>query len=262
VNPAEKFLLILASVAVIGCVIINVLFGPPGLSRAYLSDHKADHDRYLKITKSPAYKLYEERPLLNIPDNPDAANPVASIDVAYVEDYRQRAPFKAELSRIGTYGLLFDFFNAALLIVLVWRFGRKPILNLLDDKIEQLREKLTHTESEREEAEDRRHLAEAQLELLHHDQERIDDETKQQLKHDLEAMQEGNKKNFVLLERERKDRIQEEELAAKQALKRELVEQAITRITARYESNTAADANTDHQADLIEQFVHELEPKS
>ena len=258
-SPAKKFLLILATVAIVGCIAINVAFGPPALSRYYLDQYKVDHDRYLKIIKSDPYKLHGERPALN---QPDAPNAVTSQDIAFVERYLQSDAFKAETHRIGIYEFLFDFFNATLVLVLIIRLAKKPIANFLDEKIATLCEKMNLAQTDRQSAEARRHNAENQLELIPHEQERIDEETKQQLTRDLATMEEDSKKNILLLERERKDRIHEEELAAEQALKRELVEVAITRIVERYTQKTATGTSKDHQSRLVDQFVHDLESKS
>ena len=51
-------------------------------------------------------------------------------------------------------------------------------------------------------------------------------------------------------------------LAAEQAVKRELVEVAITRIVERYTQKTATGTNKDHQSKLVDRFVHDLESKS
>lgn len=258
-NPAKKFLLILATVAIVGCIAINVAFGPPGLSRPYLDQYKVDHDHYLKIIKSAPYKLHNERPELN---QPDAPNAITSQDLAFVEGYLQRDAFKAENHRIGIYDFLFDFFNAALVLALIVRFAKKPITKFLDEQIDALREKMNRAQTERQSAQTRRQDAQTQLELIPHEQERIDDETKAQLTRDFAVMEEDSKKNIALLERERKDRIHEEEVAAEKAVKRELVEHAITRIVNRYTEKTAAGTNADHQSNLIEQFVRDLESKS
>lgn len=258
-NPAKKFLLILATVAIVGCIAINVAFGPPTLSRPYLDQYKVDHDHYLKIIKSDPYKLHSERPTLHVPDDPNA---ITSQDLAFVETYLQGDDFKAENHRITIYDYLFDFFNAALVLVLIVRFAKKPIANFLDEQIASLREKMNRAKTERQTAETRRQDAETQIELIPHEQERIDDETKAQLTRDFAVMEEDSKKNIALLERERKDRINEEELAAEKAVKRELVDQAINRIVSRYTQKTAASTNADHQSNLIGQFVRDLESKS
>ena len=51
-SPAKRFLLTFAIVSLVVWIGGNILMGPPGLSRPYLDEHKAEHDHYLEIIKS------------------------------------------------------------------------------------------------------------------------------------------------------------------------------------------------------------------
>ena len=252
-SPAKRFLLTLGAVALVVWIGGNVLIGPPGLSRRYLADHEDAHNRYIEIIKGDAYKLYDERPALHGPASAGAP-PGFAQDIAFVEHYEANPLFQAEQRRVARYGLFFDFFNAALVVVIILRFARKPLLNLLDKKVAEVRDRIESAAQARQAAEERQRRAEHQLANLDDDRERIDEETARRLEHEMAELQQANERSLALLWQEMADRKHQEIVAAKQQVKRELVNETIKRLVERYR----AEQSPEREAELIDQFVRDL----
>ena len=255
-SPAKRFLLILGAVSLVVWIGANLLLGPPGLSRQYLGQYKKEHERYIEVTKSLPYKLYTERPHLHGPGSPGAPENLAQ-NIVFVEQYEANPAFQAEQRRIGVYGLFFDFFNAGLVIVILVRFVRKPVLNFLDEKVAEVRDRIESAAQAREAAEERRRRADHQLAHLDDDRERIAEETARRLEHEMAALKRANERSLALLWRELADRKHQEIVAAKQQVKRELVNETIQRLVERYR----AEQSPEREADLIDQFVRDLEAR-
>lgn len=253
-SPAKRFLLILFSVAIVGWLLGNVLFGPPGFTDEYRDQYKSDHERYLKITKSEAYHLYKERPHLHGPSSPDAPPQLAD-DIAFVREYTSRPAFQAEVARQGRYGLFFDFFNGALVVALAWYFGRKPLLRYLDSQIDLIRRKVDEAARLRAEAEALTREVEAEMARLPEEEQRIAQETEHRLEKEMADLAEANQYSMGLLEREMADRKEQQWLRARQEVQRELVLMSISTL-----KQQCADANSaSFQDALIEDFIENLE---
>lgn len=253
-SPAKRFMLILAAVSLVACIAINVALGPPGLAPKYLDKYKAEHDHYLDIVKSNEYKMYKERPLLHGPDRADASDDFGD-NIKFVEQYEGRPEFQAEQRRMRLYGLLFDFFNAALLVALVWRFARKPLLNFLDEKIAELREKMGSAAQARQSAEERRLNAERKLGQLPEEERGVTEETEKRLARELAELKEANEHSLAVLWQEMADRKVHEQRAAALLVKQEMVNLAVERVAEEYEARQSPEG----QEALIDQFADDLE---
>lgn len=262
-KPGVRFILVVATVALVGFIAINVLLGPPGLSKEYLADHKARHDHYLEVRKSEAFKRYEQRPGLNGPGGEGASAHLAE-NIAFAEAYRQMPEFVAEQKRIALYEQAFSFFNASLVVIIALYFGRKPLLRFLDAGIEELRRKLREAEDQRLAAEKRRQDAEARLAGLPEESRRIAAETQERLDRELAELAEANQRSLAVMEADLKDRRREVVKEAEFRVKQELVNAAINSIEERYRTALAqgGETVTAHQAELLDAFVGDLEARA
>jgi F0F1-type ATP synthase membrane subunit b/b' len=260
VSNTKRFLLIFFGAALVVWLGINFTLGPPGLSSAYLygedgeGGFKADHDHYLDIIKSGAYKLYEQRPHLNGPGQPGVSEDLAE-NIEFVEHYKAREAFQAEEHRRALYDILFDFFNAALVVVLAVYFGRKPLLKFLDEKIADLREKMEALAEARKDAEARRHGAEDKLARLSGEEQQIAAATEERLAKEMAELDEANQRGLEIMQRELEDRKRDEEKAAAMRVKEELVNQAIAKLIDDYKAKDSAE----QQARLVEEFSCDVE---
>ena len=114
-------------------LLLLAVLGPVGMSKTYLDKYEADHDRYIQTTKLDTYKRWRQRPELNPPDNNLAAR------IAFVDEYTARSEFIGEQLRRAIYEFLIDVYKVAMVIILVLRFGRKPLRKLLQGMIENVR---------------------------------------------------------------------------------------------------------------------------
>ena len=250
-SATKKFFLKLAVVSLAVWILANVFLGPPGLSRAYRDQYKAEHDHYLEIVKSDAYKRYSYRPELN-------AEAIPGEQIDFVERYEARPELIQEQRRIALYGLFFDFFNAALVLLIVVKFGKGPLLKFLDERIAELRQKIESAAQGRKDAEARRKAAQAQITQLPEERRAVEEQTQERLKRELAALEEANRHSLKVMEEELADRKREEEHAAAMMVKRELVNQTIDQLAARYRKERTAE----RESALVEQFACELEKRS
>lgn len=163
----KRFLIIFAVFYVITATSINVMLGPPGMSKAYLADYKADHNRYIESIKDKQFKIWKQRPHLTDFDAEENAGLQNRIN--FVTEYETRPAFKEELGRRNTYDILFDVFNTAMVLVLIIGLGRKPFSGLIDGMIETIRTKISETEEARKQADDRIDAAEHKIKGLTED---------------------------------------------------------------------------------------------
>lgn len=255
-TPAKRFLLILAVVAVVGWVIGNMLFGPPGLTADYLETHKDAHEHYIEIIKSEDYKLYVERPALHGPEQSD--NPDLARMIAFADEYEALEEYQEQQHRIEIYNLYFDFFNAALLLVLAVYFGRKPLLNLIDTQIKELRERMEELAKRRAEAESRRAAAQKERDRLPEIRQQMRDEAERALERDILQLTEANRERLEQMRHELEDRKAEEVLNAARKVKRELVDAAIRDIEESYRAGKAPE----HHVQLVDDFCQRLEQRA
>ncbi len=250
-NPTKRFFLILAAVSLAVWIAGNVLLGPVGLSAEYRESHKAEHERYIEIIKSSGFKLYEQRPELN-------AEALPAENVTFVEEYRANPAFIEEQHRIHLYDLFFDFFNAALVLIIAVRFGRKPIVNLLDTKIAELRERMESAAKAGQEAQERREHAEDLLNKFPEEEKRIQEQTDARIERELAQLAEANRNSLKLMAQELADRKEQEVRAAAMLVKRELADQAIDQLAQQYRETLSEERETV----LIDRFASDLEKQA
>lgn len=253
-NAATKrFLLAMVAIALAGWIGGNMVFGGPGLSKDYLAANKAEHDHYLEIIKSEEYKRYAERPhLMDLADHPGLAE-----NVAFAENYAAREDFAEEQHRRHIRGLYFDFFNASLVIILLWKLARPPLMRFLDDQVEQIRERLDQVRRAREAAESRLAAAQERVAHIHEEEMKVHQETESRVEREMAELAAANHYSFGLQERDLIERKRALELAAEQKVRRALVESAITEALARLDQERGAG----HEDLHLEQFIRGLEAK-
>ena len=142
-----------------------------------------------------------------------------------------------------------------MVIVLAVRFGRKPLVGLIDGMIGSVRGALDRAQDEQAAAARRSGEAGAKLGGLPQERTGLEAQTEQRI----EAMRRDAALNtgqrLATLNRETEDRIRNEETLAQRELKRELVDQAMDRLIERLRRHPPAE----EEADLIDQFVQQLE---
>jgi F0F1-type ATP synthase membrane subunit b/b' len=246
----KKFLIVFGVVSLVIWIAGNVALGPPGLSGDYLDQgqNKKDHDHYLSIIKSTPYKLYDQRPALNMAG-------ISEVDRNFVLEYESRPALIAQKVRITRYENFFDLFNMMLLIILAVHFGKKPLLNFLDTQIALTKEKFEAAMEEHETAKTRKQTAEEKLASLAGEKAEIERETQAHLERELAELEKANQHSLSVMERETNDRKKGEAHAAAQQVKRELVRQALENLESHYQ----AGATEAHQAALIDQFTGDVE---
>lgn len=256
-NATKRFLIILASVAIAGWILGNLLWGPPGYSSEYTERNKAAHEHYIEVSKSVAYKRYVQRPHLNGPDSAGAP-PTLARNIQFVEEYEKHPDFQAEQRRQEHYGLFFDLFNGGLVVVLAWRFLSGPIAKFLEGATGELKERMETAAALQASGAARLTQAQAQLASLTEEAKKIDAETEERIRRELVGLAETNASSVEIMMRELEDRKRQELLAVEQRLRRSLVRQAIRQVA----DECAARITSDRQTGLIEELVQELEQRA
>lgn len=253
-RTTKQFLILLVSVALLGWIGVNWLLGPPGLSEAYRSTHHTAHERYLEAIKNDEYKHYVQRPhLVDLEANPELAH-----RVALVAEYEATEAFQAEQHRIHLYSLFFEIFNATLVVVLILRFAKAPLLRFLDEQIEELRDKINQAARSRKSALGRRATVEDKLAHVHEEELKVSAQTERRLERELAELAEANHYSVGLHERELTERKKAAVHAAELALKQELVHKAIEALTAQAKTNNSQERHDT----LIRQFTSNVEAEA
>jgi F0F1-type ATP synthase membrane subunit b/b' len=245
----KRFLIGYAVIYMIVATGMNVVLGPPGMSKEYLSQYKSDYDRYIDIQKSDEYKLWVERPELHEP------NASLQADIDFAEKVEANTDFQDEEKRRYRYDLLFDFFNAGMLIYLIVHFSRKPIAGLLDGMIGQIETALNKAETALTQSNEELANAENKLGNLAKEEADLETQTQKRIKKAEEENRILNGQTLSVMNRETMDRMKYEEVLARQALKRELVEKVINESILQAKSG----AGLIEQEALLNQFIQQLE---
>lgn len=258
-SPAKRFLVGFLGFALLGWLTGIYLFGPPGLSSEYLAQYHHEHEHYVEITKSDIYKRYLERPALHGPAQLDEHNAALLQQyIPFVAEYEARPAFQAEQHRIHRLQLYFEFFNPLLVIVLVWRFARKPLAGFLDAQIAALRARLDEAAKAKADAVARMRDAQVRQSSLEAERERVREDTEARIARELAELEESNQASLRAMERELEERKQAELQQATLRLKRELVDTAIADIVRDLGQHPEA-ANDQH---FLDQFLAGLERRA
>lgn len=250
----KKFLKLYFSVAIGVWALLAFTLGPGDLSCNYRREYKEDHDRYLQVVKSVPYKHYVQRPALNEPGMADMPENFAA-QIAFVEEYESREEFQREKRRSSFYTAFFKYFNALLLVWLVWHLGKAPILRLLDGQIQELRDKIDAGKNAREAAAQRKQVATEKLGHVEEDDRRILTEAEERLTRETAELEEQQQRRIEIMNREMEDRKVEEEHAALMAVKAELVNNAVDDLLEHYGTSN----DTDLQSKMVDAFTDGLE---
>jgi F0F1-type ATP synthase membrane subunit b/b' len=251
---AKQFLLTLGAVAIVGWLVGNWLFGPPGHSKEYLDELGHEHEHYLEVTKRADYRMYLQRPHLHGPGTP-GASPHLAEEIAFVEAYESRPEFIAEEERLAWYGTYFDFFNASLVLIIAIHFGRRPLLNLIDGRIVDLKEQMAQARENAAAAAGRKKEALSLIERLPDEESRVSEEMRQRQLIELADLESANRNSLELMKTELEERRAAVYLAAQERVKREMVDATISRIVKWHEAGTTPE----YQEYLLKQFISDLE---
>lgn len=253
---AKRFLIFYVLGYLIVATTLNLTLGPPGMSKGYLAEFKSDHNRYIEAIKNKEYKIYVQRPeLYDL-----GAEEYAGLNdrAAFVEEYVVRPKYIAEEARRGRYELIFDFFNTAMVILLVGRFARKPFAGLIDGMIEAIRLKLKEAESAKNESAKRLEEAQGKINALPQDQAGYEELTKERIEIIRRDSALFTGQSVSILNKETEDRKRFEITKAKHEMKEKMVDTAINQVI---ESINASDSSStdDH---LIDQFIADIQKRS
>jgi F0F1-type ATP synthase membrane subunit b/b' len=250
-SSAKRFLINLVVVALAGWLGGNWLLGGPSLSKDYLESHRVEHEHYLEIVKSDAYKRYMQRPHLV-----DLESDTALRDrIGFVETYVAQEAFESEQHRLELRSLFFDFFNVALVVVLVIRFARRPFLAFIDGQIETIRERLNQAARSRKAAAARVAAAREKHARLHEEELRVNAETEHRLERELADLASASHYSLGQYERDLAERKKAAEHAAELTVRRRLVEKAIEDL----KSALAVEDSPARQDQFVAQFIDRLE---
>lgn len=255
--PAVKrFLILFVVVYLIIATSINILLGPPNMSKEYLAEYKADHNHYIESIKNPQYKIWKQRPHLV---DFDAERNIGLQDrIDFIAKYEGREAFQQEQSRRGTYDLIFDFFNTIMVIVLITRFARKPLAGIIDTMIDTIRTKFASAEEAQKSAGERLEAAQYKIKGLDQDFAGYEEFVKERIENIRRDSALFTGESVSLLNKETVNRKHFEEVKARQQIKQLLVEAAIEEVSITLQNTTSNERDNE----LIEQFMAGLEEKS
>jgi len=277
VTPAKRFLWIFLGVYALAVVVGFVLLGSPNLSRAFLETgtNKTRYDRYIEIVKSDDYKLYRELAgsapspqeqdrcieaavtMVHRPDEEKAHELAAALadNIRFVREFEADPLYRKEARRRDLRALYFDVLNFAAVVAIAWRFGRKPLLAFLDQRIDDVRMRIQRAEEARAAAAQRQAEAARKLDALEADKARIAEQTQQLLEREVAEIREMEREGLAQIEEEIEERKRLELRRAAMELKRELVVKAIGLVADRYRDSATAE----ERAVLVDEFIRGLE---
>jgi F-type H+-transporting ATPase subunit b len=256
----KQFLIAFVGVYFVLWVIGTVAFGPPGYQEAYLEQYGEEHEHYIEVIKSTGYKYYVQNPdgiEAAYAENPNLAPPLANLPdaVAFVEQYESRDAFQAERTRRGRYALYFDFMNATALVLLTVWFTRKPLVAFLDEQVATVRTRIETAAAARSDADTRRKQAEERIAGLDQEREEVIAHARTLADQEAGHIREGTEAVLTQLDRESEQRRRMAEHEAAMAVKRELVQKAVARLTEQLKS----EASDTRQDQLVHEFAKSLE---
>jgi len=221
------------------------MWGPPGYSVEYMEDHKTDHEKYLATTKSTVYKQFMQHGDAE-PTDPalvELAEPLTE-QAAFVVDYTATPEFIAETKRRAIYGYYFGFLNAGSLILIAFRFGRKPIAGMLDAQIAEIRDRLDRADAAKAKATTRLESAQARVGGLAADEAQAKKHADELMVRERRTLEEGTEHALAFIDQETEERKAIVAIQAVKTIRKELVEQAASAVVETYQSqrNAATEA--------------------
>ncbi len=258
----KRFLLTLLIVYIVLAIPPIVLFGGPNYSQDYLDEYGDEHDVYLSITKSEAYKLYSQRPHLieEMYEQRPHLEPDLNLlyeQIEFVEEYESRPEFIAERRRIDRYNLYFQFLNFGAMLALILRFGWRPLIDFLDGQVKKVRTRIEQTKAAREEAQQRKDEANKKIQQLPDEKQQIASQTDAMIEQEVARIRETAEQSLAQIDQETEERKRVEMQQAAMQVKQELVEQAIDRLAKKLDES----AKTERQSALIDEYVQALDER-
>ena len=252
-TPLKRFLSIFFAVYIVVGAILNVSYGPPGMSAEFDRDPKnrAAYEHYLEVIKSEPYKLWQQNPTLNPPE----ATLHLEQNIAFVDAFEAHEDFQKEMERRERYKLSVECFHVAMMTILLVTLARRPLAKFLDQGIEQIRLRIATAEAAREEAAQRRRVAEEAIGRLDDEKTFIRTEGQRLVEQELAEIHEVTEQSVAYVRQAAADRAREEEQMAAMQLREALFDAAVGRIVGKFRAD-ASDA--DHHV-LIAEFARELE---
>ncbi len=221
------------------------LFRGPGYSDAYKTAHGREHERYLRISETPEYRRYKERPHLN----PLPATMKEDGEFAYT--YEQRQDFRAERRRIMAYTLWFRVLNIVVVLALTVYFFKRPILSYFDQQIGAIRDEYAETERILFEARKKQANAEKLHTIWPQKEKEIHLQSERALKESLAEVEQETEFARAQIARHAANRKEAERIAAAHAMKLELVNTAIRELETKY----VREASPERLAKNVDLFV-------
>ncbi len=236
----------------VACVIGVLMFKSPGFSSDYLVKHGDEHKRYLKIIKSKAFELHEERPELH------PATGALHADAEFVEHYRENPEFEHEEHRIAMYVEYFRVVNSVVFLMYLWGAVGGTLLSFLDARIADIRTRFEEADSGRASARARQAEAEAKLGSWPQTEAQLRQESEAALAESLAKVREEDESAARVLEKQTEDRKHAELLAAAETIRLELVEEAIRQVEESYRTKHMEEKlalNVDSFTKLLERMT-------
>ncbi len=247
----KQFLWTVTALYAAGMLLGVLLFHSPSLSKGYLEKYGAEHERYLKIIKTEAFKAFEERPDLHPPQGH------MKEDIEFAEHYAARPEFIAEKHRIFWFEEFMKVLNSAVFILYLAGLVGKPLLNYLDGAIQQIRTSFEEAAQARKAARAKREAAQAKMDAWAGNEARLRQEAEANVARHLAKIQEEEANARALLKKQTEDRKQAELYVAARAIKTELVNEAIKKLEDRYKTELTLEklsANVDRFTTLMDRL--------
>lgn len=248
-NRAKRFLLISLAIYTVLSGAGLFFFRSANLSRKYLSQNQAAHDRFVDITNDPAFQLFRERPHLYPPEDPRHEQ------LAFVQAYQARPEYRAERLRIEAFTLYFHVLNGVAFLVLVVRFTYRPTINYLDKRVQETKARMANASRARTAAMHRQAEVQAEADQWAQKESDIKNSADKAIVASLIQIHEEARLARIQLARETEDHKHAELHRAAALIKQELVSQAVETLQARY----AAEVSERELGEKVDLFVRLLD---
>lgn len=248
---SKRYFIIVAVLYLVGCGLGVVFWKSPSLSSAYMAAHKADHERYLKIIRTEAFKRHEERPQLH-PLTGEAFE-----DAEFVEHYRENPEFEHEENRIARYIEFMKIVNSVAFIALLWGAVGSKLTAVLDERIETVRKRFADVEAAEIQAKKIEEASAQKMAAWPEIESSIRKESEETMAQSLAKIKEEDDSARALLDRQEEERRHAELLAAADTIRVELVTEAIRQAEGHYRAQRGEeklDVNVDRFINLLERM--------